>query len=114
MRAVNAVVIERSVDERVQVLSEYYNLGDTEALVESTRKLAKRLGNERTQEVVELFEQGNFKEAVRGVLPHYDRTYKKGMARREPETLHPLDASGRSPGEVAAVLIDMAPKLTSR
>ena len=54
------IFVERPDSEREAILQTEYGTAENSKLVESTKKLEKRFGAERTREVVNLIEKGIF------------------------------------------------------
>lgn len=74
--------LQRSLAERVHALRDLYGTADTEALLEATHRIRKRLGLEKTDRVKRAIEQGDLPTAIEGVLSYYDYTYRYDLQRR--------------------------------
>lgn len=74
--------LQVSVEERLQHILQSYGFLPCSWLVACTKKLEKRLGNERTQTIVDFIEQGSIKEAAKMLLEYYDHAYLHSRSRR--------------------------------
>lgn len=84
MRKAPLVIVERPLEERLDILCKDYALGcdQRQSLKDSTSRIAKRLGGVRTKEVLELLDQDRFREAAPLLLDYYDKTYRHSIATR--------------------------------
>lgn len=60
------------------LVTDYANL-PVEGLVESFRKITKRLGHENAAKAIECLYQGDLQQAAFIALSYYDKTYKQGL-----------------------------------
>lgn len=67
--------IQKSLQERMQHLLDEYGKAPTESLTAATRKLSKRLGSERTDEIIQAIEKHDLKTAITYLLSYYDKAY---------------------------------------
>jgi tRNA 2-selenouridine synthase len=74
--------IERSLEERLHILLELYGQASSDALIQSTLRLCKRLGRLKTQEIVDLIIHNHKKEAFKQLLLYYDQAYYHQLTRR--------------------------------
>ncbi|XGV96189.1 MAG: tRNA 2-selenouridine(34) synthase MnmH [Leptolyngbya sp. BL-A-14] len=96
--------VERSREERIKLLLEDYGAVDAEALLESTVRLKKRLGGERTQQAVNCIQQGDLAAAVDMVLDYYDKAYRYDLKRRQ-VSIDSIDITGLADAEVVKTLV---------
>lgn len=75
-------LIERPFLERVQHLIDVYGCAPKDELILATQRISKRIGGERTQEVIQYLEEGLLEKAVEVILKYYDATYQYGITRR--------------------------------
>ena len=94
MKAAPVLAVERPLQERVDHLVEIYGAQDPLALAEATRRIAKRLGPQRTALALEAIERGDWATACRQMLDYYDRCYD--------HDLHGHACSGVDLGDLAA------------
>ncbi len=100
-----AIVIEinRSRQERVNLLVEIYGEADINDLIAATERIRRRLGGVRAKEAVSFLQQGNLAAASDLILHYYDKTYTYDLQKRG-GTIHQVDVFGLSAVD-AAVLI---------
>lgn len=76
-------LLERPIEERLDHLMHDYGSVPEEQLIEATKRIAKRIGTQRTQDIVAFIQQGNRREAARMLLTYYDHTYQHHLSRRQ-------------------------------
>ncbi len=90
MRDAVMVDLEVSPASRVEALvAEYGNL-DKDFLIECTDRIHKRLGPEQTKNAIAAINENRMHDFIKLVLVYYDKTYRKGLLRREKDKVHPL------------------------
>jgi len=70
-------------EQRAALLVEEYAGIDALKLVESVKKISKRLGGLRTREALEALERGDYFTTAVITLDYYDKYYRKGLERRD-------------------------------
>ncbi|MCT0219152.1 tRNA 2-selenouridine(34) synthase MnmH [Synechococcus sp. CS-1329] len=87
MQAAPVLEIRRPLEERLRRLVAVYGVQDPEDLAEATRRIARRLGPQRTQDALAAIERRDWSEACRWMLDYYDRCYDHELERqrRRPE-----------------------------
>jgi tRNA 2-selenouridine synthase len=75
MKAAPVLAVERPLQERVAHLVDIYGAQDPLALAEATRRIAKRLGPQRTALALEAIERSDWATACEQMLDYYDRCY---------------------------------------
>jgi tRNA 2-selenouridine synthase len=106
MRTAPLIFMETSKEQRVQYLLKQYGRYSPELLVQSAHRLVKRLGGQRTQQLVYYFQAGQLEQAISLCLDYYDSTYAYGLSRR---CQHPpicINTESCSPAEIAHRLVD--------
>ncbi len=98
------VLLERSLDERIDRLVAAYGQASRAELSETFMRIAKRLGDQNARSAVDRVKQGNLADAARIALHYYDRTYAESVAARTETITARLDGSGKSDAEVAREL----------
>jgi len=74
--------IERSIDERVNILVKEYGAYPVEGILEAVQRLSKRLGGLRTAQICNALQQGELAQAAALLLDYYDRTYTHAIKKR--------------------------------
>ena len=94
MRAALLVDLQVPVARRVAALVQEYGVLDKDFLIECTVRIGKRLGPEQTKHAVAAIREDRMADFIRLVLVYYDKTYRKGLARRNTGLVFPLEVSG--------------------
>ena len=105
------ILVERPTKERLEIIFDDYAKLDTEYLIQSTERLAKRLGSEATHQVIEMIQNGlenNKKKALEmisnTILRYYDKTYLFSIEKRK-QPLFPLKGEGLTDSEWAETVL---------
>lgn len=76
--------VARPLGERLRRLVAEYGHQDPRALEEATRRIARRLGPQRTQAALAALGVGDWGAACAEMLDYYDRCYDHGLSHRSP------------------------------
>lgn len=87
MKLATTIAIEIPFAERVQHIVAEYGIFNKEALTSCTSKLAKRLGNLRLREALQLLNENKLNEWATLLLAYYDKTYEFGNSKRTEGTV---------------------------
>ncbi len=79
---------------RVESLVEEYGPLDPGFLIECTERVKKRLGPEQTKHAIEAIKAGRMADFIRLLLVYYDKNYRRGIEKRHPEQVYPLESDG--------------------
>ncbi|MCU0442680.1 MAG: tRNA 2-selenouridine(34) synthase MnmH [Bacteroidia bacterium] len=90
MKQATTFAIDIPFAERVQHIVAAYGLFDKTALANCTAKLAKRLGDLRLREVLQLLNESRLDEWATLLLAYYDKTYEFGNTKRKEGTVQTL------------------------
>jgi len=105
MREAKLTIIERPIDERLEILQQNYSSGHPQEWIKATQKISKKLGGARTQEVIDNIKSGHLENAAKLVLQYYDKTYEHSLSRGESERIiRRFQAKGKSSQDIAARL----------
>jgi tRNA 2-selenouridine synthase len=102
--------VERSRDERLDILQSIYGPLDPTELITATQRIARKIGGQQTNAALAYLQQGNLRPAMDIVLNYYDKTYLYDLQRRG-VTIYPINAIGLSDHEIADRLITQAQQL---
>jgi tRNA 2-selenouridine synthase len=80
MKAAPALEIQRPLEHRVEQLVAVYGQQDPGDLAEATRRIAKRLGPQRTALALEAIAASDWAGACRQMLDYYDRCYDHDLS----------------------------------
>jgi len=112
MKSAQRIDVTRPIEERLDILTEMYGQSDRTELIDATKRIAKRLGGERTKAAIELIYENDLREACRIILDYYDRSYVASR-KRKPTSPPKLDIGGLSATQASSLLIQKAPMLLS-
>lgn len=98
-------IIERPVEERLANIQHTYWTYGLDRLKKATERLCKKLGLERTKEIIFAIENNDFQTATLKILEYYDKSYLYGMQKHKRQSFI-LKATNRSNEEWACDLID--------
>ncbi|MGF7079073.1 tRNA 2-selenouridine(34) synthase MnmH [Mucilaginibacter sp. UYCu711] len=91
MRGAPMIDIKVNLQLRVNSLAAEYGSLDKNFLMESTERIRKRLGPEQTKYAIEAIMEGRMRDFVKIVLVYYDKTYRTGLNKRNPEKVFSLE-----------------------
>jgi tRNA 2-selenouridine synthase len=78
-------VLQRSLTDRIHHLLAEYGHFPREELIEATRRIRKRLGDQRTTCAVSCLEEGNLAGWIEQALHYYDKAYHHSLKARQHE-----------------------------
>ena len=102
MKAAPVLAVERPLAERVAHLVTIYGSQDPRALAEATRRIARRLGPQRTALALEAIDRHDWPTACRQMLDYYDRCYDHEL---ESHPCTAVDLGGLGAAEAARELL---------
>ena len=82
MRSAPTLIIEKPRQERIQYLKQEYSSLSIEFLIRSTEKLRKKLGSERTQQIISALQENDFS-IIEVALDYYDKTYAHQFLKKQ-------------------------------
>lgn len=91
LRMAPVIEIILPMDIRKKRILHEYGIFPIEALVETTGKIAKRLGGLRLKESVAFLESNNFEGWVSIMLEYYDQAYQHSNEQRHPSKIYPVE-----------------------
>jgi len=95
--------VQRPLELRVAQLVALYGPQDPEGLAEATRRIARRLGPQRTAAALEAIAAGDWASACRAMLDYYDRCYDHELNQRQGRT---VELGERPAAEAAQLLLE--------
>lgn len=110
MQTAPVLEIQRTLEERLEILEQVYGECDREALVTATERISKRLGGQHVKVAVEQIRAGALKPAIALTLNYYDKTYRYDLEKRG-VAITPVDGTGISDTVAASRLIAASKKL---
>lgn len=109
MRSATLVDLQLPAEYRVQRLLGEYGVLDKEFLIAGTERISKRLGPEQTKHALAAIHENRMADFIRIALVYYDKTYRRGLSKRDPATIFPLPLAHSGPD--TQTLLDFAGKL---
>ncbi len=105
MRNAQVIYCDFPIEERINYLVTTYGNFDHEGVIESVKRITKKLGGQHAKAALEAYEAGDLKKATEIVLVYYDKTYNFGLSKRNPAQVQQMDMQQIEPWENAKLLI---------
>jgi tRNA 2-selenouridine synthase len=105
MRNAQVIYCDFPIEERINYLVTTYGNFDHEGVIESVKRITKKLGGQHAKAALEAYEAGDLKKATEIVLVYYDKTYNFGLSKRNPAQVKQMDMQKIEPWENAKMLI---------
>ena len=103
MQQAPVLEVRRPLEQRLDHLVAIYGVQDPEALAEATRRIARRLGPQRTAAALEAIARHDWPTACRQMLDYYDRCYDHEL---RAHSVDPVDLGDLEPEAGAALLLE--------
>lgn len=110
MKTAPVIVLDVPRPVRIKHLVEEYAGFHPELLKDSLTRIRKKLGGERWQQAVRALEQKDFHTVADISLQYYDKTYRYGLSKRNPETLFTVKSDHGDARQTAQQIIDLLKK----
>lgn len=81
-------------DYRINTLVQEYGQLDKDFLIECTERVKKRLGPEQTKHAIAAISDNRMADFIRLLLVYYDKTYRRGIEKRNPAQIFPFKSDG--------------------
>lgn len=94
MRLSPAVILQVSLEQRVQNCIDTYQSQGPEKLTSSIMRLEKRLGGLKTKMAIDALNAGRLHDCCRILLEYYDKKYRYGMSQRDPKKINFIPSGG--------------------
>lgn len=94
MRSTNVINLLVSHDYRIHSLVQEYGQLDKNFMIDCTLRVQKRLGPEQTKHAIAALKEDRMADFIRLLLVYYDKTYRRGMEKRNPAQLFPFESDG--------------------
>lgn len=106
MRTADLIKLEIPKNQRVDFLAREYGRLDKVFLKERTRRIGKRLGPQNTKKALEAIQNDRMRDFIRTVLSYYDKTYNRGITKRDPKKVFPLKMDFDHPAGAALEILN--------
>jgi tRNA 2-selenouridine synthase len=94
MRSAEVIKIEVPAGQRIASLLREYGDLDRDFLIACTERIRKRLDPEQTKNAIVAITENRMADFMGMVLVYYDKTYRNGLSKRQPEQIHHLKLQG--------------------
>lgn len=90
IRQAHVIQLDVPLEKRVHRLVAEYAGIPNKNLSGALQRISRRLGEERYRKCLKALEKNDYAFVVRETLRYYDKTYRYGLSRRDPERIHVL------------------------
>lgn len=104
MRGSQLVKLQVPETARIAALVEEYGKLDRNFLIEGTTRVRKRLGPEQTKHAIAAINEGRLADFIRLLLVYYDKNYQKGVDKRGPGQIFPIECQGSTEQNALALI----------
>jgi tRNA 2-selenouridine synthase len=108
MQEAASVILVLNVSTRLPRLIEDYSNYPSQSLKSSVLKISKRLGGDKTKDVIDAIEKGDIAKAIEIVLYYYDKAYLFGLNRKNSTNLIYVDSDTDDIEENALKILEAA------
>jgi len=102
--------ISRDMQIRLDILVEHYHSNHVEDLVESFKKIEKRLGHEATAQAIEYVRNGMLREAALIALRYYDKCYEYNLEQNASPIIEYLDCEQMDEESIVRTIVSQKEK----
>jgi tRNA 2-selenouridine synthase len=113
MRKAALICIEVPLHLRLEKLVAEYGVLDKDFLTECTERIRKRLGPEQTRDAVQAVRDDRMADFVALLLVYYDKKYRKGLEKRNKDTLHFVQVDSADYSSIAQKLKTVADNISA-
>jgi tRNA 2-selenouridine synthase len=107
-----AVILLMDIKTRLPRLIEEYSCYSSDELVSTVMKISKRLGGDRTKEVTEAVQRGDFAKAIEITLHYYDKAYLFGLERKQEKDIYYVNTDTDDIETNARRILDVSGRIT--
>ena len=105
MREATVLKMIVPANERIRFLAADYGKLNPDFLMESTERIAKRLGPVQTRDAVTAIRENRMEDFVKQVLVYYDKTYGTGQSKRLPSSVHSIECPDTDPVKNSGMIL---------
>ncbi|MCC6721285.1 MAG: tRNA 2-selenouridine(34) synthase MnmH [Bacteroidia bacterium] len=107
-RKANIIVLNIPFERRLNNLVKVYGKYDKMEIVESFKKINKKLGGQHVQAAIEFVANDKLKDAAALALKYYDKTYKYGLQNKNTDQIFETSFEEESISDITQKLIETA------
>lgn len=111
MRNANVINLEIPFETRLQSVMHLYGLYPVDELIASVEKIKKRLGGLAYKQVMDYLHHNILYEAAGILLIYYDKSYRFGLASRDPDTIFEFKPKETDAAKIAEAILKFANEL---
>jgi tRNA 2-selenouridine synthase len=111
LRSSHVINLEVPIENRINFLVSEYGRYPKEELLEATLKIKTRLGGLAYKQIVEAIDNNDLAIAAEILLVYYDKGYKHGIEKRDPETIHNFKTEEKEFSKIAEVLLNFCKEI---
>jgi tRNA 2-selenouridine synthase len=108
IRTASVFDLQVPLEHRIAALTEEYGCLDKDFLVECTERISRRLGPEQSKNATTAIRENRMPDFIRHALVYYDKTYRKGLETRDPNSIIPIPATTGDAAQNAVHLLAIA------
>lgn len=105
LRSAPVHFVDMPAEFRVERLVEIYGCYPKKELAEATLRIERRLGPQHAKDALAALERGDLHTVAAIALSYYDKTYARGLAKRDPAKTLLLKVDSNDLNEIAAQLL---------
>ncbi|MCS6991994.1 MAG: tRNA 2-selenouridine(34) synthase MnmH [Chitinophagales bacterium] len=112
MRQARVYFLDIPFEKRLDYLMEHYAYLSTDQLITGTQRISRRLGGQRTQQILNLIQHGNRRAAFALLLQYYDKLYDLSLSSRASNCVIRLRLAKPAAREIVEALLQATEKST--
>ncbi|MBW7866995.1 MAG: tRNA 2-selenouridine(34) synthase MnmH [Brumimicrobium sp.] len=105
IRAHQLILLDIEKEKRIDFLVEEYGSLDKEFLIEATERISKRLGPQHAKNAIEAIKNNDMRQFIETVLTYYDKTYTRGLSKRNSEMIKKVTICFENPHQCAEEIL---------
>ena len=111
LRTARVIKIELPKSERIAFLNNDYGPLDKYFLKDAVQRISKRLGPLETKITLQAIDEGRMCDFINQVLIYYDKTYQRGLEKRDKSTVHTIGLEHLNPEQNATEILTFAKRI---
>lgn len=108
LRSSRVIKIELPKSERIEFLNTDYGVLDKDFLKDAVLRISKRLNPLETKNTLLAIDENRMTDFIDQVLVYYDKTYSRGLQKRDPKTIHHISFEQINPTQNAKDILAFA------
>lgn len=108
LRSAPVIRVKMPKPERIAFLNQDYGSLNKDFLKEAVQRISKRLGPLETKLTLQAIDENRMPDFISQVLIYYDKTYSRGLAMRDKDTVHTINLQRIDPKKNAEDILAFA------